>query len=53
MGPLDAIPLSPDIRHPETPSDALTAETPRLGGDPRGSPHLPYSPIRALYRGGN
>lgn len=39
--------LSP--RHRKTPSDALTAETPRLGEDLRGSPHLPYSPVRALY----
>jgi hypothetical protein len=48
MGHMDAIPTDP--RHPETPSDALTAETPRLGGDLQGSPHLPYSPIRVLYR---
>jgi hypothetical protein len=31
VGPLDAISQSP--RHPEAPSDALTAETPRLGGN--------------------
>lgn len=34
----------------EIPSDALTAETPRLGGDLRGPPHLPNSPVRAFYQ---
>src|ERR1700712_3677237 len=48
VGPLDAI--SPSSRHPGAPSDALTAETPRLG-ELRGSPHFPYSHFpRALSR---
>lgn len=34
----------PEFRHAEISNDALTAETPRLGG---ASPHLPNSPIRA------
>ncbi|KAJ9493024.1 hypothetical protein VN97_g200 [Penicillium thymicola] len=38
----------PESRHAEIFNDALTAETPRLGGGLRGSPHLPNnSPIRA------
>lgn len=35
-GPVDAIAPSP--RYAETPNDALTAETPRLGGDIPASP---------------
>ncbi|KOS37399.1 hypothetical protein ACN38_g11804 [Penicillium nordicum] len=38
----------PEFRHAEISNDALTAETPRLGG---ASPHLPNSPIRQR-RGG-